>query len=123
VLEAARLGRIELVLSWELVEEIVDVLERPKLARYGVDADAVRALLRFLAPALPTVEVDLPLRDPEDVHVIQAAIAGGAEAIVTGDRDLLGDEEARAWLGEHGVAVHTPASLLIELGPPFSSET
>ena len=111
------------MLSWELVEEIVDVLERPKLARYEVDADALRVLLRFLAPALPTVEVDVALRDPADVHVMQAAIAGGAGAIVTGDRDLLEDEKARAWLGERGVAVHTPASLLSALGPPFSSET
>jgi putative PIN family toxin of toxin-antitoxin system len=124
VLSAARRGEVELVLSWELVEEIVDVLGRPKLARYEVDTEAVRALLRFFAPALPTVEVDVALRDPDDVHVIRTALAGGASAIVTGDRDLLADEEARAWLRERGVAVHTPTSLLAELGPaPFSSET
>jgi predicted nucleic acid-binding protein len=113
------------VLSWELVEEIVDVLGRPKLARYEIDAEAVRALLRFLAPALPTVEVDVAPRDPDDVHVMRAALAGGAKAIVTGDRDLLEDAEARAWLGERGVAVRTPASLLDELEPPqpFSRQT
>jgi uncharacterized protein len=112
------------VLSWELVEEIVDVLGRPKLGRYEIDAEAVRALLRFFAPALPTVEIDVVPRDPDDVHVMQAALAGGARAIVTGDRDLLEDEEARAWLGERGVSVHTPASFLDELGSQaFSPQT
>ena len=124
MLEAARRGEIELVLSWELVEEIVDVLGRPKLARYQVDADTVRALLGFLAPSLPTVEVDVASRDPGDVHVLQAALAGGADVIVTGDRDLLEDEAARVWLADRRIAVQTPASLLRRLGvPPFSSET
>jgi uncharacterized protein len=124
VLEAARRGRIDLVLSWELVEEIVDVLGRRKLARYEIDAEAVRALLGFFAPRLPTVEIDVLGRDPDDVHVVEAAVAGRADAIVTGDRDLLEDEDARTWLADRAIALHTPASLLEELAyPPFSSET
>lgn len=30
-----------------------------------------------------------PVRDPKDLHVISCALAGHAETIVTGDRDLL----------------------------------
>lgn len=36
----------------------------------------------------PTVTVDL-VRDPDDNRLIEAAQAGGAEVIVTGDKDLL----------------------------------
>jgi predicted nucleic acid-binding protein len=75
------------------------------------EADVV-AVLSYLAPLLPAVEVDLHLRDPRDVPVVAAAVAGRADAIVTGDRDLLDDAELLGWLSERGVEVLTPAELV-----------
>lgn len=72
-------------------------------------------MLFVLAPFLPSVEVDAPLRDPDDAPVVSTAIQGAVEAIVTGDRDLLGDQELVAWLSSHGIEVLTPASLLDRL--------
>ena len=71
--------------------------------------------LILLSPFLPTVEVDVALRDPDDAPVVAAAIVGRAQAIVTGDRDLLDDDALRAWLRERGVEVMTPAELLERL--------
>jgi predicted nucleic acid-binding protein len=69
-------------------------------------------LLSLTAPDLPTVEVDLELRDPDDVAVVVAAVAGRADAIVTGDRDLLDDARLRTWLSARGLELLTPAELV-----------
>jgi putative PIN family toxin of toxin-antitoxin system len=100
------------VISWELAAELRDVLGRPKLQSYEISSEDVRDLLSLIASDLPSVDVDVELRDPDDVAVVAAAVAGRADAIVTGDRDLLDNDELRAWLQERGIDVVTPADLL-----------
>ena len=55
----------------ELVDEAVAFLRR-------------EAIIVSSAPTLP-----LELRDPDDVVVLSEAVAGLAEVVVTGDRDIL----------------------------------
>jgi putative PIN family toxin of toxin-antitoxin system len=117
VLAAVRRGQLEAVATWELAEELAEVLRLPKLGRYELSPQDVEDLLLVLAPALPHVDVDVPLRDPDDAPVVAAAVAGRAEAIVTGDRDLLDDTELRTWLADREVRVLTPAELVSELEP------
>ncbi len=102
--------------SWELAEEIAEVLRRPRFRRYDIDEQDIREALFLLAPLLPSVEVVVPIRDPDDAPVVGAAVQGRAEAIVTGDQDLLADAELRAWLEERAIDVLTPAVLLDRLG-------
>lgn len=116
VLAAVRDRRLTAVTSWELAEEIVEVLRRPKLARYGLTEDDVRDVLELLGPLLPRVDVDPPLRDRDDVPVVAAAVAGAVEAIITGDHDLLDDAAVRAWLTQRGIAVHTAVEALRVIG-------
>lgn len=91
------------------------VLSRPKLARYQLAANDVLDLLRTLARTLPTVDVGTDIRDPGDAPVVAAAVAGRADAIVTGDADLLDDAELRDWLTERGVRLLSPRELIDEL--------
>jgi putative PIN family toxin of toxin-antitoxin system len=112
VLEAVRRGAVEPVASWRLAEELVDVLRRPKLARYAISDEDVDNILVIVARFLPAVDVDVPIRDPDDSPVVEAALAGHAEVIVTGDRDLLDDADLRDWLAERQVTVLTPVELL-----------
>ncbi|MGI8974906.1 MAG: putative toxin-antitoxin system toxin component, PIN family, partial [Gaiella sp.] len=97
VLRAMRERRFELVVSWQLAEELADVLRRPRIARYEISRRDVEDVLRLLAPGLPTADIDVPIRDPDDTPVVAAALAGAADAIVTGDKDFLEDESLRAW--------------------------
>jgi predicted nucleic acid-binding protein len=60
--------------------------------------------------------VNVEIRDPADAPFVEAAVAGRADAIVTGDADLLDDCELRRWLGERGVRLLSPRDLLDEIG-------
>jgi putative PIN family toxin of toxin-antitoxin system len=83
--------------------------------RYLLAATDALDLLRTLARTLPTVDVEVEVRDPKDAPVIAAAVAGRADVIVTCDRDLLDDAELRAWLTDRGIEVLTPAELVDRL--------
>ena len=65
-------------------------------------------ILCSLAPVAEVFAVP-QLRDPKDVYILGTAIAAQAEAIVTGDRDLL-------VLGKFaGIAILTPIELIDRL--------
>lgn len=78
VLEAVLAGTLEPVMSWQLAEELTDVLTRPKPARYEISEDTLQTVLMFLTRTLARVEVDVPARDPRDVPAVAAALGGNA---------------------------------------------
>lgn len=80
--------------------------------------EQIESVLLLLAPRLPEVDIEVELRDPEDAPVVAAALAGGAEIIVTGDRHLLDDKELRDWLAARGVEVLRPLELVERLNLP-----
>lgn len=114
-MEAIRRRRITPLATWELAEEIAEVLRRPELGRYRIDEKEIVEVLGVLAPFLPAVEVPVHLRDDDDLPVVAAAVSGRAEAIITGDQDLLGDGELRTWLGTTDVVLLSPVEALERL--------
>jgi len=94
LLDAAEEQRVELFTSRALIAELEDVLSRGKFARQLSEGrfTAAYLLARYtqLATLIAPVEVNAPeLRDPDDRHVLACALAARAEAIVSGDDDLL----------------------------------
>jgi len=89
-------GDFRLLTSHVLLKELDRVLQYPRLRRY-YDAET---RIRFVALIVALSEiVDLPdevpriCRDPDDDWVIACAVAGEADLIVSGDRDLLDLEQ------------------------------
>ena len=109
--EAWEAGRIVPIVSAETVAELVRVLAYPKLklseeetknvlAHYMEHAEAVRA-------AGASVRVP-ECRDPDDRKFLQLAYAAKADALVTGDEDLL------TLAGKSRVPILTPDALKAE---------
>ena len=94
VLEAARARRFNLLLSVPLMLEYESVLTRPEhLAASGASREDVSAVLDELASVAKRVELLIRTRpllsDPNDEMVLETAINGRADAIVTfNDRDF-----------------------------------
>jgi putative PIN family toxin of toxin-antitoxin system len=95
-----------------VAEELADVLRRPRLQRYEIEQQDIEDVFRLMASALPTADLDVRIRDPDDAPVVAAALAGSADLIVTGDTDFLSDAGLCTWLADHGIRVTTPVDLL-----------
>lgn len=77
--------------SAETVAELAGALSYPKFGLAEVERDDLLSLYLTWCESVvvavnPTVP---PCRDPHDRPFLELAIAGGADALVTGDRDLL----------------------------------
>lgn len=103
--------RIAAVTSIALLAELEDVLFRPKIAnRVGKPEAELRGFLdnfrESAAVAEPVETINVVTADPPDNRVLEAAVAGEAEYIVSGDRYL---PELGAY---EGIEIVTPAMFL-----------
>jgi hypothetical protein len=96
------------VTSPPLLQELESSLRSPRLKRYIAWSDdelreffaLVRAVARIV---VPTSRIDLIRLDPADNRVLEAAVEGRVDYVVTGDRHLLD-------IGGHeGIPIVTPA--------------
>ena len=88
--------------------ELAEVLSRSRFDRWVPRVTRV-AFLRQLTENVgfvPIVEVVRACRDPRDDHVLEVAVNGRADLIVTGDEDLLALDPFRA------IPILTPARYL-----------
>lgn len=110
MVDAVLAGRLTLITSRALHEELDRVLRYPKLASVFPEPERILALRTAIAePVDPTLRLAV-LADEPDNRVLEGAAAGQAEAIVTGDAEL---RELRVF---EGIPILT-ASQLAGLSP------
>jgi putative PIN family toxin of toxin-antitoxin system len=131
----AEAGEIELVVSAETLDELRDVLNRPKVQKgfRTLTPAVVGAFLsrveRFATTVAPVPETVALARDPKDSKYLNLALAGGAELIVSRDNDLLDlmtsdAAEPVAFRAAHPqLKVLDPVAFLNALVPPAPSPT
>lgn len=116
VLDLWRTGGLTVLISRELVEEYRDVLTRDRFRALGTIAERLDLLAALLDldnvhPVLPSERFAVVERDPDDNRVPECAVSGRADAVVTGDDDLLALETFR------GIPILSPARFLERIGP------
>lgn len=89
-------------------DEFSTRIRRPKFFRYlrEEDREDYIALIRSVSRLVEPAERIRECRDPQDDKFLELAVAGHADAIVTGDEDLLVMHPFR------GIAIVAPAAFL-----------
>jgi putative PIN family toxin of toxin-antitoxin system len=114
LIASAAAGDVELVTSPALLAELRDVLGREHLAsRLTQQRSTIEQMITLYAElaisASPLATPRVVPADADDDQVIAAAVAGGAIAVVTGDRHLLS-------MGSHqGIEIVTAAQAVRRL--------
>ena len=77
--------------SLELIEEIDEVLSRTKFRKYITDAEREEFLDGFVDRGILIEVVDIvnECRDPKDDKILELALSGKADLIISGDKELL----------------------------------
>ena len=88
--------------------ELAEVLSRPKFDKYVTHDERMRFMVSFLkvAEMVEISETITVCRDPKDDKLLELAISGKADFLVTGDKDLLVLNPFR------GVEILTPREFL-----------
>jgi putative PIN family toxin of toxin-antitoxin system len=94
ILQAWREGKIDIAVSPNLLEEVYEVLNRPRIKRkYHLTTEDIEGYLMLLqkyALMMPgMLEVNVLVEDTDDNVIIACAVEAEADYIVSGDHHLL----------------------------------
>jgi uncharacterized protein len=112
LLDLARAGEIQLSISGEILGEIIRVLRD----KFGWSEEALtiakERIADFAEVVTPAQNIDAVKEDPTDNRILECAVTGASDYIVTGDQHLLK-------LGEFAGAKIVKASDFLGIqGPP-----
>jgi putative PIN family toxin of toxin-antitoxin system len=115
-------GEFEVVLSIPLLEEISEVLHRPRIRnKYALLEDEITQFIELLLRRAILVAIRGQLkvcRDERDNMFLETAITGGARYLISRDDDLKGDSDLISHMSAHGVEVITVSHFLAESKNP-----
>jgi putative PIN family toxin of toxin-antitoxin system len=90
IIKLAKLGKMHLIVSHDLLWEFEEVLSRPK---FGFTSEQVKCALTEIEKISEIVEIENELEvvkeDPDDNKIVETAVKGKADYLVSGDNHLL----------------------------------
>ena len=92
VIVRLRKGDYVLLYSEELLDELTEVMARPKLRKYCLNPETAGAVIDSILAKGEKVKLMTVFdicRDPDDNLLLALAVDGDADYIVSGDQDLL----------------------------------
>ena len=109
-------GIFHAVISESILEELAEVLNRPRIKdKYGISENDIKELLVLIEeqaePVLLSGEITI-CRDKDDNLVIETAIKGQAAFLVTRDDDIKFDKAVSSFLLQNGISVISIAKFL-----------
>jgi putative PIN family toxin of toxin-antitoxin system len=109
-------GVFQIVVSGPLLEELSDVLNRPRIReKYNVTPDDIEEILTLIEERSEHVLLsgDIEIcRDKDDNLIIETAIKGKAVYLVTRDDDVKFDRQVSEFLSNYGISVISVAKFL-----------
>lgn len=119
LLKSFKEGLFNVVISELMLEELAEVLNRPKLkTKYGISEDDIKELLILIEersePVLLSGDIAI-CRDKDDNVVIETAIKGQADFLVTRDDDIKFDKTVSSFLKKYGISVISIAKFLAHI--------
>jgi hypothetical protein len=93
LIERWKKGEFHLCISQPIIEEVFEVINRPKIkARFGIESEVIQELKSIILEraiiSLSTYEVGRS-PDPKDNMFIACALEEGADYVISGDSHLL----------------------------------
>ncbi|MGO9015869.1 MAG: putative toxin-antitoxin system toxin component, PIN family [Dissulfurispiraceae bacterium] len=109
-------GKFSVVISEQQILEIYEVLTRPKFSlKYHIPEKEIRDLVTLIKDKAEhvTLKNDITVcRDPDDNIIIETAIRGKANYLLTGDKDISDDKKISSLLLQYGVIVISLSNFL-----------
>lgn len=104
-------GKLTVVISQSLLEEYLEVLLRPRFNKAGTINERQGILEQFLdlentVLVSPDFQLNVIENDPDDNRVLECALEGGVQYIVSGDEHLLALKEFQ------GIIIVSPAEFV-----------
>lgn len=111
ILSKWREGRLTLCVTPSILEEYTGVGDRLSQKYPGVDITYFTRLVAVESEVFPDIKLPRPVsRDSDDNKFIAAAVSSGANAVVSGDQDLL------VLKNYHSIPILDPRSFLVLWG-------
>ena len=112
-------GLFDVVISEPILEEIADVLSRPRIKdKYGISETDIKKLLVLIEERAEHVLVSGALsicRDKDDDLIIETAVKGKVQYLVTRDDDIKNDINVLTFLTQAGISTISIAKFLEQI--------